>query len=286
MSSARMRQQRRKGNTPRAPGVLRQDRQAAGQGLERLEHSVRNELTVSWRLFSGGIVACLVVVLLVFFATDLFYVRGITVEGAQYLDESEVFRYADIAEMHAFWVDPARVRQNILESTSLIADVEVSIGWPPDIVTIVVEEREPVLLWLQGGVRVLVDLQGNVLRSPRDDEQFPGLPLVIADSSFDGPRLPGDPVPVDAVNGVLQLSRLIAGLPTLQYNATKGLGFREVNRSWDVWLGVGTDMQNKLRVYETLRDNLIARGITPVEINVADLNAVYYSCGSIELCYE
>lgn len=283
MSSARVRQQKRKGK--RAPGILRQGQPGYTSSTEAPEHSVRNEFSVSWRMFSGGITAALLLVLVAFFAADAFYVRGITLQGADYLDESEVFRYADIAEKHVFWVSPDSVRQSIMDATPLVADVQVDIGWPPDLVTITVDEREPALLWTQAGVRVLIDVRGHVLRSPPDDETFPDLMHVIADSSFDSPRLPGDPVPLPVVTGTLQLQNIIAGLPNLRYNAEKGLGFREQDGEWDVWLGTGTNMPNKLSVYEELRDDLLARGITPVEINVADLNAVYY-CRDASACYE
>jgi hypothetical protein len=67
----------------------------------------------------------------------------------------------------------------------------------------------------------------------------------------------------------------------LRYHPVKGLGFSE--SGWDVWLGVGTNMPNKLKLYEALRDHLLARGIEPVEINVADLNGAYY-CAVAEGC--
>jgi hypothetical protein len=44
-------------------------------------------------------------------------------------------------------------------------------------------------------------------------------------------------------------------------------------------------MRDKLLIYEALRENLLARGITPVEINVAHLEVAYY-CGNAESCYE
>lgn len=286
MSSARQRQQKRRARESRSPAVWVGDRDTRTR--EREAHGIRDEITFSWRLFSGLIVIALSVVMVAFFVTDFFYVRSIDLRGATYLDEGEVFRYANIAEQHVFWVDPDRVRRNILDATPLVADVQVTVGWPPDMVTIRVEEREPALLWIQAGVRVLLDIQGNVLRSPRDEEQFPLLLTVIVDDSLSDPRLPGDPVPVHVVAGALQLQRLVAGLSSLRYNATHGLGFRETNGGdigWDVWLGTGTDMANKLSVYETLRADLASRGITPTVINVADLDAVYY-CGSSEFCYE
>lgn len=295
MSSARSRQQKRKARETRTPGlwrqgastVPRQDKPVKSKASPtgREEHGIRDEMVISWRVFSGLIVGGLSLVLMAFFLTDFFYVRSIELNGAQYLDEAEVFRYADIAENHIFWVSPDTVRQNILDASPLIADARVQIGWPPDMVRITVEERQPAMQWSQGGVRVLLDIQGNILRAPREDEQFPDLLHVIADNTLPDPRVPGDPVPVDVVAGSLQLRNLIAGLPTLRYNAKNGLGFREIDGSWDVWLGTGTDMTNKLRVYETLRDDLLGRGVVPVVINVADLDAVYY-CGSIEFCDE
>lgn len=276
LSTLRSRQQKRKAE--RSPAVWR----GSGRAAERpaVEHGVRGQVGISWRMVSGLIVLGLSAVLVLFFVSDAFYVRSVVVLGTNYLDEAEVFRYADIAETHVFWVDPAAVRRNIIDSSSVIADARVVVGWPPNMIKIVVEEREPALIWVQEGITALVDLQGRVLRYPPETEVLPDLMQVIADNNLQGPPGVDAPISQDAVSAALQLRTLLAGLPLLRYNATKGLGFRE--GEWDVWLGTGTDMHNKLLVYEALRDNLQARGITPVEINVA--NDVPYYCGSLENC--
>ena len=282
MSSVRSRQQKRK--IERAPAVWRGD-VISRTTTERptIDHSVERKVGVSWRFVSGFIVLCMIVLLVLMFQTDFFKVRSVTVVGATYIDPSEIFRYTDIAGLPIFLVDPNVVRQSILRSSRLIADARVTIGWPPEMVKIVVEERKPALVWTQYDIRVLLDLQGNILRQPRDEEVFPNLIHVIADQSLNEPPLPENPIPLDVVSGALQLRQLLAGVEILQYNATKGLGFRE--SSWNVWLGTGSDMPNKLLIYEALRDNLLARGITPVEINVADTRAVYY-CSDLEICDE
>jgi hypothetical protein len=283
MSSARQRQQRRRDE--RAPGVWRGREVAQAEPEERrvVEHGVRRYGEVNWRIFSGMIVVALSVALAMFFLTDFFYVRSVTVVGANYLDDSEVFRYADIAEMHIFWVNPDDVRKNILAASPVIADAKVSVSWPPNMVTIEIEEREPALIWVQAGVTGLIDLQGRVLRFPPDTEALPNLLRILADTSLSGPPGVEAPIPVDAVSGALQLRTLLAGVGELRYNAEKGLGFREPG-GWDVWLGVGTDMSNKLLIYDAIRDNLVSRGITPVEINVSNPDGAYY-CGSIEFCH-
>ena len=280
MSSARSRQQRRNRTTKneRMPGVLRG---GLGELRERtVGHGVRRGGEFNWRAISGMMVISLSFVLGLFFVTDFFYVRTVEVAGANYLDESEVFRYADIAEAHIFWVNPDDVRANIIEASPVIADAQVSIRWPPNAVRIVVEEREPAIIWIQAGVTALVDVHGRVLRFPREgiDELPQNLIRINALDGSDGP--PGGNVLVDtgAINGALQLQVLLPGIQGLSYDATNGLGFREAG-GWDVWLGTGTDMRNKLLVYEGMVENLQLRGIIPTEINVADLErGPHYCC--------
>lgn len=281
MSSVRARQQRRKAE--RAPAVWRGDAIAKPKPSpdRPLDHSVRRRVGVSWRVVSAGIVVCMIVLLVMMFQTEFFKVRTITVVGATYIDPSEVFRYTEIAGLSIFQIDPNDVRDAILSKSRLIADARVTIGWPPEMIKIVIEERKPALVWTQYDIRVLLDVQGNILRQPRPEEVFPNLIHVIVDRSVNEPPLPENPIPLEVVSGALQLRQLLSGVEVLQYNAIKGLGFRE--SSWDIWLGTGTDMPNKLLIYEALRDNLLRRGITPVEINVADIRAVYY-CSNLDLC--
>lgn len=282
MSSLRTRQQRRK--SERAPGMLGGIRSPFVERAPREEagHGVRRQGELNWRYVSGLIVIGLIGVLFVFFATDLFYVRTVAVGGADYLEEGEVFRYAGIAESHIFWVNPQDVREDIITSSEVIADARVVIGWPPDMVQIFIEEREPQVIWVQSGVTALVDLQGRVLRYPADDEPLPDLLHVVSVNSLTGPPGADAPIPEQAVAAAIQL-RQLGRQESVQYHPVKGLGFTEGN--WEAWLGTGTDMANRLRIYEALRDNLLGRGITPTEINVANPEGAYY-CGSIDGCYE
>jgi hypothetical protein len=277
VTTLRSRQQRRKAD--RAPGIWRGPQGWLNQ--REIEHGVRSGSSFNWRWISGLIVISFSLSLLIFFMMDYFYVRNIAVAGTYYLDEAEVFRYADIAETHIFWVDAADVRANIVEHSKMVADARVTVGWPPDMVRVVVEEREPALAWVQDGITAWVSLQGEILRYPRDNESYGELLHIVADM----PGIPGEEaaIPQAAVNGALQLQTLFAGIQELRYDPVNGLGFRE-SEGWDVWLGVGTDMSDKLVVYDRLRAELIARGITPVEINVSHLDGGIYYCESVEFC--
>ncbi len=282
MSNARSRQNRRKGVNERAPGVLRGAFDARPQAERSIGHGIRRGGEFSWRIISGMIFISLSFVLVMFFVTDFFYIRSVEVSGTNFLTAAEVFRYADIAEQHVFWVNPETVRENILQSSPVVADVEVTVRWPPNAVRIVIQEREPALIWVQAGVTALVDVHGRVLRFPREgiDPLPEGLITVNAADTGNGP--PGGDVLVntDAITGALQLKQLIPSITSLSYNTIDGLGFHEPG-GWDVWLGTGTDMRNKLLIYEALAANLQSRGILPQEINVADPNAVHYCCQAV-----
>lgn len=285
---AKDRQERRKAKSERrvserTPGLLRTIGAVGADARPTIDHGIRRNVGMSWRMLSGVIILVFAVVLAIFFTAEVFYVRSVIVVGTNYLEEGEVFRYADIAEMHVFWIDPETVRQNIIQSSPVIADVEVVVNWPPNMVRIYVEEREPVLIWTQSGVSALVDLQGRVLRYPPENEARPDLIQIIADNTMEGPPGVDSPIPIEAVHGALQLENIFAGVRVLRYNPAKGLGFREPS-GWDVWLGTGTNMPDKLQIYDALQANLINRGITPVEINVSNPDAVYY-CADLAGCF-
>jgi hypothetical protein len=227
---------------------------------------------VGWRLISGLIIVSLVGVLAVFFTADAFYVHSIAVGGLQYLTKEEVFALTDIADTHVFWVDPSQVRESILRSPT-VADAQVTVEWPPQMVKVIIEERQPALIWEQSGVATWIDLQGRVMRLR---EERPDLLRIVMENQTDGPLGPNTQLATGVVGGALQLRSLYPDIPVLRYHAEKGLGYAD-GRGWNVWFGTGTDMPEKFIVYEALADNLLARGVQPGEINVANRHAPVYS---------
>lgn len=268
--TSRLRERRRRGE--RRPGVWLGQR-APADAIERpdTQHSFRGRVYVSWRIFSGLIVASLLTVLFMFFNTDAFYIHSIAVGGLQYLTKEEVFALTDIANMHVFWVDPEQVRANILRSPT-VADATVQIGWPPNTVQIVIEERQPALVWEQAGVATWIDLQGRVMRQ-REDR--PNLLRVSSDVS-DGPLGPNVRIATDIVNGALQLRTLFPNLQILRYHPEKGLGYQDAG-GWAAWFGTGTDMPEKVLIYQAIVADLQGRGIQPGEVDVSDPDAPRYS---------
>lgn len=261
---------RRRSSTTRAPGIWR-GAMTASVAAERtaIQHGIQRWGFGGWRLLSGIIVISLSGLLVLFFVADFFYVHSIAVGGLKYLTRAEVFALSNIADTHVFWIDPDEVRRNLLRSPT-IADATVHVGWPPVMVSIVVQEREPALIWEQAGVVTWVDIQGRVMALQEDR---PDLVRIFSDVD-DGPIGQNVAVGLDIVSGALQLKTLIPEITVLRYNPINGLGYQDP-RGWMAWFGTGTDMAEKIAIYKTLVDNVLSRGIQPVEINVSNPDAPY-----------
>lgn len=245
--------------------------------IPSVEHSQPRRVPVNWRLFSGGIVLCLSIVLALFFSADAFYIRSVAVGGLKYLTKEQVFAYADIANMHVFWVSPEMIRQNLLRSPS-IADAEVTLSWPPNMVHIVVEEREPALVWEQGGTGFWVDVTGRMMALREDRPDLIRISTSITEES--SPVETGH-VSEDIVFGALELQEVIPDLKTLRYDPIKGLGMRSPDGA-DVWFGVGSGMAEKYAIYQAILADLAAQGFQAWEINIVNPDAPYYNLNFTE----
>ncbi len=267
--ATRLREGRKR--SERLPGVWR-GAYAATDVAERLpvQHGARGRVFVGWRFFSGLIIFSLTLVLFLFFSADAFYVHSIAVGGLEDLTKEEVFALADIANLHVFWLNPAEVRQNILRSPT-VADASVQVGWPPQMVQIIVQERQPALVWEQAGVATWIDVQGRVMQQRKDRPDL----LRVADYVTEGPLGANMQIDTEIVTGALQLRELWSNIDVLRYHPYKGLGYQD-GRGWEVWFGVGTNMPDKRLVYEAMVESLLSRGVQPLEINVADPDAPFY----------
>src|SRR5690606_5141975 len=138
--------------------------------------------------------------------SDIFIVRGIAVSGTSYLDTREIFRHTGIADRHILEIDPEVVRQR-LEEQSTIAEAEVTLGWPPEMLRIRIVERQPALLWNQNGVEAWIDIHGRVLTAP--PEERPELLQVVTRGVEEPINISRDRIPQDVVDGARQLQELV-----------------------------------------------------------------------------
>jgi hypothetical protein len=224
---------------------------------------------IRWRIVSGIILLALAAALGVLFFGDGFYVRpnNVVISGLDTMTREEVYALTSVADFHVFWIDPTQVRADLLRSPT-IADAQVFVGWAPNMVQIVIEERQPALLWQRGETETWIDLQGRVMvqRGVRPDL------LRLNDESSEA----RDVIEMEIVNGALQMYQLLPDIAELRYTDAGGLGYTDP-RGWDAWFGVGTNMPEKVLIYNTIVDDLLERGISPRMINITNPDAPYYT---------
>lgn len=194
------------------------------------------------------------------FLTDDFYVYEITVQGNRLVSAEEIFAASGLDGLSIFWVNPRRVADTVAGMPGILsAEVQCSL---PNQVTITVVEREPQVVWQRAGMRWLVDEQGAVLTVQTSSEGG----LVVEDQDS-GPLHPGDRVDAAAVAGARQLQSLLPELSSVRYTPQTGLSYRHP-LGFDVYLGTGTDMAEKLAIMQALAEQLTASGEHPQYVDL------------------
>jgi hypothetical protein len=119
-----------------------------------------------------------------------------------------------------------------------------------------------------------VDAEGQKFKSRGD---LGLLPIAVDDAAGGTGDATGRTgrVPVEAIQGALQLKELRPNIELLHYDKQHGLSYQD-GRGWRGYFGVGAGMPQKLAVYESLVDNLTSRGLYPAVISVENLKAPYY----------
>ncbi|PJF44176.1 MAG: hypothetical protein CUN55_05340 [Phototrophicales bacterium] len=248
--------------------AIRQRERERRKGLDKPETRVRpmGVIWISWRWLSGTISLFLSVVLYILLATDTFVINEIAVGGERYVSPEWVFEATGVAGRNLFLLDAKDIEAR-LERNPSIADAQVYVSWPPNEVSVIISEREPVLIWEQGGFRVWIDINGIVMfqRQERDD-----LLRIVHLGEDEEPLGVGSTIDQDIITGALQLQRKLPSIKVLLYDPIKGLGFRD-ERNWRAWFGVGTDMERRLLVYEQIiRTNYPAIQFSEIDVSDAD----------------
>jgi cell division protein FtsQ len=227
------------------------------------------QFNVSWRMASFSMVLLLSAMLARLLIDPRMFVDGINLGGASLVPGEEIYAQSGIARQNIFWVDPA-VAQKRIESVPGIATATVTVEWPAN-VTIVVKERVPVVTWIEGDKKWWADAEGQKFQSRGD---LGLLPITVDDVAAGATGKTGS-VPVEAIQAALRLKELRPNIELLHYDGQHGISYQD-GRGWRGYFGVGTDMRQKLAVYESLVANLTSRGIQPAVISVEDLKAPYY----------
>jgi POTRA domain-containing FtsQ-type protein len=246
------------------------------RGLRQQSHTGGRRGT--WRVVSLMLFLILGGILIFLFTNDLFVVRGAEIGGVRYVPVDEVFSDSGVSGQRIVMINPLTVQKK-LELSPSIETAEVLLQWPANVI-IRVREREPAIVWEQGGKSYWVDLNGHLMIERRN---LPNLLHVINEGEAIPFQCPGpscedqDAITIDpeVVRGAQHLKTLRSNIDVLYYDPVRGLSYQD-GRGWRAYFGVGATMDTKLIVYETLVATLEARGVHPIYIDVSNPDAPYY----------
>ena len=234
---------------------------------------------VGWRLASFFISLLLGVMIYLAWTLPMFQVSVATVTGNQRLSAEEINAVLSSRGQPIFTLMPSDLETRLRLNYPELASAKVSVGLP-NVLSVNVTERQPVILWQQNGGYTWID-DGGVAFRPRGSVD--GLVSVTA-LAAPVPGIPSAndalaPVPFMSLDLVKAIKVLAPSLPSgtsMIYDAKYGLGWDD-SRGWQVFFGSASkDMTLKLQVYQSLVTSLTSRGITPAFISVQYVNAPFY----------
>jgi cell division septal protein FtsQ len=231
------------------------------------------------RLPSFLLVALLGVALYFAFNAPQLQVAQAQVTGNQMLPPEEINAALDIAGQPAFLLVPSKLERQLRLTFPEITYAKVDVALP-NFVSVNVIERKPVIRWEQGASFTWISEDGVAFR-PRGEA--PGLISVLALSAppTEGNISPDSLTPApfissDMVRAIKGLANHVPPGAVVLYDASFGLGWNDP-RGWKVYFGTNaSDVELKMRVYESMVNSLAERGIRPALINVTYPTAPYY----------
>lgn len=246
---------------------------------------------MGWRLFSA-IIAVLTAGALFFMAmSNELKISSVSLSGSQRVSADEIIGSLSVGGSPIVEVVPADIEKSILATFSEIASANVSVTLP-NIINVVVTEREPVIAWLNDNqVTKWIDKDGYGFQ-PRGDSTGllavhsvgePPHPLGWVDTNSityvnpteaDTSVKPSvDPAFVHAVD---KLSTILPEGTNLLHDPETGLGWNDPN-GWQVYFGSDSEkIDLKLAEYETIVSSILAQNLHPVMISMEFLHAPYY----------
>jgi hypothetical protein len=273
------------------PDVVKPRRKSANSGRGRRRFQIalplpdaevrtftKPRLGFGWRSLSLTFATALGLLIYLAFQRPELRVVQAEITGNRLLAPSELNSVLNVAGQPIFTLIPedleTRLRLHYPELVSVKVDVSM-----PNHVAVNIVERQPVIRWEQAGGYTWIAEDGIAFR-PRGEVL--GLISVVA---LSGPTIetvsidPLTPAPFISTEMVESLKGLAGHVPPgepILYDAGLGFGWNDP-RGWRVYFGTrASDVELKIRVYESMVESLTQRGIRPALINVTYPAAPYY----------
>jgi hypothetical protein len=254
----------------------------------------------SWRAFSGLLALVLAGFLGYFAYGSEFLVSTLSINGLRRVSATDIATVLNLGGMHAFLLDPQDILLDIETSFPEFFDVDVSVDFPAAI-NIGLTERDPVLAWEYESLTLWVDSDGNVF-TPRGEaeglitvqstEAPPRIKVQMTDREIEIARELGiletedevmmkdGPVDPQLVQQILHLNDRKPEITKLTYSDKAGYGWHDEKRDMNVFFGPTLDdLDQKLLLFDAIKDYVSERNINVSAISVAFTQAPYYRVG-------
>jgi hypothetical protein len=232
-----------------------------------------------WRLLSFVVAVATGTLLYLAFNMPFLQVSQTQLAGNHLISPQEVNTLLGITGQPIFMVKPAELENRLRLNYPELVSVKVNVSLPNE-VTVNVTERQPLIRWEQGGGYTWISEDGVAFR-PRGEmsELISVVALSAPPVEGTGTNNPSNPAPFISSEMVQALKGLAGhvppGVPVL-YDGEMGFGWNDP-RGWRVYFGTkASDVELKVRVYESMVGSLSQRGIRPALINVMYPTAPYY----------
>jgi len=263
------------------------------------------EIHFSWRILSMLLVSFLSFAVYYLWTAPMFTVNSVEMTGIQRIKPYDLNTVLGVSGVPSFLVDVEMLKESVLEKFPAITDVSVEFEFPNRVI-VNIQEREPVLVWIQGGRSDLVDVDGIAFPLQLEESDLSGSDLPIVDAS--GVFRPREIAPEEEVQGQL-LDRIFSlfreeepvvdpveprqvitpqmvsailvlkdyapeGVPLL-YLEDHGLTWEDPG-GWLVYFGDPENIEMKLRVYHTILRHLQRNEEIPTVVSVEWVDAPFY----------
>jgi cell division septal protein FtsQ len=231
-----------------------------------------------WRSISFLLVVVLGAALSLAFTRPELRALPAQVTGNHMLTPEEVNSVIGVAGQPIFLLIPSELETRLRLNYPELVSVRVSVSFP-NLVSVQLVERRPLIRWEQGGGYTWVAEDGVAFRPRGEIAELISVAAVSAPPAIDSGTDPLSPTPFIPVEMVQALKGLAGHVPpgaVILYDPAFGFGWNDP-RGWRAYFGTtASDVELKMRVYETMVNSLTQRGIRPALINVTYPTAPYY----------
>ncbi len=184
------------------------------------------------------------------FTDSSFQAATPTITGTHYLDANQILQQAHLDGQNIYTIDPTVVANRISTFMPQVKKVGIRLGLP-NLIAIRITEREPVMVYGRGNKTQWADDEGHLFDATTDLATLPVLVDEDGSASPDGKHL--NPAIWEAMQ---EISSTIPEISQFHYRDVYGLFFISPE-GWRVYLGDGENMQEKLAMWQTIRQQLL-----------------------------